>query len=96
MTHRITLWREDLLMLLAILLLTMLAGCDLEGAEVTAAHVAEADERKAVPPHIDFELRHARLVRGCEGQPYIYQCCHHSVDAGEVACVIEADLRRKQ
>jgi hypothetical protein len=85
MTHRVTLWREDLMMLLAILLVALLAGCDWQELE-RIQHRAQINDRirNACVPELDaFALcrwRADRLVcvhwmpnldRKDEGDPHI-------------------------
>jgi hypothetical protein len=43
---------EGLALLAFIAVVALLAGCDVESAEVTAKIVAEVDEKKALPPQV--------------------------------------------
>jgi hypothetical protein len=43
---------EGLALLAFIAVVALLAGCDVESAEVTAQIVAEVDEKKALPPQV--------------------------------------------
>jgi hypothetical protein len=78
MTHRVSLWREDLMILLAILLVVLAFGyvgkADMDSAIVTYQHVAEADERKVVRPCDGVWVRKCNAGECWSPRPPELQC----------------------
>ena len=68
----------------------LVGAVDRASPPILHEHIRDADQRKELKPEdlieISYWYRHERNAKSCRGQTYVWQCCDHSRDRGDLTC----------